>query len=107
MRVEPRKSNKKIAIPILIITLLVIGGVCLYLYATNPFGSIDDTSSSKSTGVDASSKNTSAESTSQSSQSTTKEPTKVENKTPIQYEGEQVDDGPTTDNEQFRIPEDQ
>lgn len=32
-------------------------------------------------------------------------PTKVENKTPAQYEEQKVDDPPAYDNEQFRIPE--
>lgn len=32
-------------------------------------------------------------------------PTKVEGKTPVQYEDEKVSDTPAYDNEQFRIPE--
>ena len=35
------------------------------------------------------------------------QPTKTKDKTPIQYEGEQIEGGPTTNNEHFRIPEGQ
>lgn len=105
MRIEPRKSNKKNMI-IAIVTLLAISGVCLYLYVTNPFSLLNDKSSGGSNSTNTSSKDTPDESTPQSNRSTTNEQTKDGNKTPIQYEGERVDDNPIINNEQFRIPED-
>ncbi len=109
MQVRPKKLNKRKITLIIIIILLLVGGVFTYLYASRPFDSSVETPNesldiNKSTDEN---KISTPEAKSKPGQPTSKEPTKVEGKTPIQYEGEKISDEPMTDNEQFRIPEDQ
>ena len=111
MQIRSKKSNKaKISIAII---LLLIGGVFAYLYVTRPMESNSNAGSSIDSAVEADKSldtNSPAKTPTtkpDSSNSTTKTPTKVEDKTPVQYEGEKPGDSATTDNEQFRIPEEE
>ena len=103
MRVQSKKSNKKPFIILLICTLLA-GGVFVYLLTAQ------DTSQKTNIPKIEKSKDTTGESLDDKQDSLDQAPphseTKVENKTPIQYEGEQIDDEPSADDERFRIPED-
>ena len=104
MRVQPQKSNKKLLIILLICTLLA-GGVFIYLLTAQ------DTSQKTNIPKIEKSKDTTSKSLDSKQDSLDQAPqhseTKVENKTPIQYEGEQIDDEPSADDERFRIPEDE
>ena len=112
MQIRPKKSNKIKIIAIIIALLLLVGSVCAYLYVYKPAktnNSIEATSDSTTTTSGSSTTSSPSETPVKpnNSNTTTKEPTKVENKTPIQYEGEKPGDSATTDNEQFRIPEEE
>lgn len=108
MRVESKKSNKKRIAIVIVVLLLVVGvGFAYYLYTTKPSDSSNDTKIQNKTSGSTQkedSTDTSAGSSSDEIQ-TTEEPTKVEGKTPTQYEGEDFNNEPPTDNERFRIPE--
>lgn len=103
MRVQPKRSNKKSLFISIIIILVIAGGVATYLLFTYPTST--HTSDTQKT-IDSDSQDTTDTETIDSTQNQQDAPTKVEDKTPIQYEGEQTNDEPTTDNERFRIPED-
>ena len=105
MRVEPKKPNKKRLTIVAVVLLLVVSvGFAYYLYTTKPsdIQEMKDTTSNSNQQEEQTDINT--DSTSEESQ-TTEEPTKVEGKTPTQYEGEDFNNEPDTDNERFRIPE--
>ena len=103
MRVQPQKSNKKLLIILLICTLLA-GGLFIYLLTAQ------DSSQRTNIPKIENPKDATGESLDDKQDSLDQAPphseTKVENKTPIQYEGEQIDDEPSADDERFRIPED-
>lgn len=108
MQVRPQKPNKKKVLTIIIIILLLAGGVFAFVYATRPLETDNSSDTSETTNTDNSSNTNDSPGTSTDapdSNSTNNTPTKVQDKTPVQYEGGQVDDEPTTNNEQFRIPE--
>ena len=104
MQVQAKKSNKKLLIIVLICAILA-GGVFIYLLTTQ------DTSQKTNIPKIEKSKDTTSKSLDSKQDSLDQAPqhseTKVENKTPIQYEGEQIDDEPSADDERFRIPEDE
>lgn len=107
MQVRPRKSNKNKIILIIITALLLVlvGGALAYMYASRPFESSVDTQKESSNTDKVIEESEKTPSKTDSTPAANDEPTKVEDKTPIQYEGEKIDDEPITDNEQFRIPE--
>ena len=104
MQVQAKKSNKKLLIIVLICAILA-GGVFIYLLTAQ------DSSQRTNIPKIEKSKDTTGESLDDKQDSLDQAPphseTKVENKTPIQYEGEQIDDKPSADDERFRIPEDE
>ena len=104
MRVQPQKSNKKLLIIVLICAILA-GGVFIYLLTAQ------DSSQKTNIPKIENPKDATGESPDDKQDSLDQAPqhseTKVENKTPIQYEGEQIDDEPSADDERFRIPEDE
>ena len=111
MQVRPKKTNKKILITITVILFLAVGGFVAYLYVTWPNGSSTDSNSSQSE-----TKRPTDTNTNQTTNPTTNTPntnsnnqeqTTVDGKTPVQYEGQTTETAPSTDNEQFRIPEGQ
>ena len=111
MQVRPKKSNKKILITITVILSLAVGGFVAYLYVTWPNDSSTDSSSSQTE-----TKRPTDTNTNQTTNPTTNTPntnsnnqeqTTVDGKTPVQYEGQTTETAPSTDNEQFRIPEGQ
>ena len=104
MRVEPKKSNKKRLTIVAVVLLLVVSvGFAYYLYTTKP-SDIQEVKDTTSNSNQEEQTDINTDSTSEESQ-TTEEPTKVEGKTPTQYEGEDFNNEPDTDNERFRIPE--
>lgn len=110
MRVEPKKSNKKqIVVAVVVIFLMVGLGFAYYLYATKPSNTPNKTKTQDTTSNSTKKQDQTDSITSSSSENSqaTEEPTKVEGKTPTQYEGEDFDNEPDTDDERFRIPEDQ
>ena len=104
MQVQAKKSNKKLLIIVLICAILA-GGVFIYLLTAQDSSqrtNIPKIENPKdATGESLDDKQDSLDQSPQHSE------TKVENKTPIQYEGEQIDDEPSADDERFRIPEDE
>lgn len=104
MRVQPQKSNKKLLIIVLICAILA-GGVFIYLFTAQDSSQKTNIprieNPNDATGESLDDKQDSLDQAPQHSE------TKVENKTPIQYEGEQIDDEPSADDERFRIPEDE
>lgn len=104
MRVQPQKSNKKLLIIVLICAILA-GGVFIYLLTAQ------DSSQKTNIPKIENPNDATVESLDDKQDSLDQAPqhseTKVENKTPIQYEGEQIDDEPSADDERFRIPEDE
>lgn len=111
MQVRPKKSNKKILITITVILFLAVGGFVAYLYVSWPGSSSTDSNSSQSE-----TKRPTDTNTNQTTNPTTNTPntnsnnqeqTTVDGKTPVQYEGQTTETAPSTDNEQFRIPEGQ
>lgn len=113
MQVRPKKTKKKILITITVILSLAVGGFVAYLYATWPNGSSTDSSSSQTetkrpADTDTNSDQTNGPTTNTpNTNSNSEEQTTVDGKTPIQYEGQTTETEPSTDNEQFRIPEGQ
>lgn len=107
MQVKPKKSNKKpIVIAIVILTVLV-GVFLTYLYVTYPDNAKNsiNNNSENIQDIETDKDTPSTEVKDSTTDSDDSAPTKVENKTPIQYEGEKPTDSSTGDNEQFRIPE--
>ena len=111
MQVRPKKTNKKILITITVILFLAVGGFVAYLYVSWPDSSSTDSNSSQSE-----TKRPTDTNTNQTTNPTTNTPntnsnnqeqTTVDGKTPVQYEGQTTETAPSTDNEQFRIPEGQ
>ena len=104
MQVQAKKSNKKQLIIVLICAILA-GGVFIYLLTAQ------DSSQRTNIPKIENPKDATGESLDGTQDSLDQAPphseTKVENKTPIQYEGEQIDDEPSADDERFRIPEDE
>ena len=113
MQVRPKKTNKKILITITVILFLAVGGFVAYLYVTWPNDSSTDSSSSQTetkspTDTDTNSDQTNGPTTNTpNTNSNSQEQTTVDGKTPVQYEGQTTETAPSTDNEQFRIPEDE
>ncbi len=113
MQVRPKKTKKKILITITVILSLAVGGFVAYLYVTWPNGSSTDSSSSQTetkrpADTDTNSDQTNGPTTNTpNTNSNSEEQTTVDGKTPIQYEGQTTETEPSTDNEQFRIPEGQ
>ena len=112
MRVQ-KKTKKGLIITLSVVIALIVMGFMAYLYLSQP--AIDNstdtnaqtetsqTTDNESTPDEATNSTTNTPSTSSNSQ----EQTIVEGKTPVQYEGQTPEDTPSTDNERFRIPEDQ
>ena len=104
MRVQPKKVNKKLLV-ITFICILLMGGVSIYLATTHQAN--QSTNIPKIGGPDSTSREPSNDKENSQDQTPQHSETKVENKTPVQYEGEQIDDEPAVDDERFRIPEDE
>lgn len=114
MKIQKHKRNIRTPIIVSISMVVLIGGGYLVFAFFHgdmwPFKAQDstvitpdlpkieknktDTQSSEKTGQEATQDNPESS------------PTKTENKTPVQYDGEQLDDTAPYNNEQFRIPED-
>ena len=113
MQVRPKKTKKKILITITVILSLAVGGFVAYLYVTWPNGSSTDSSSSQTETKRPADTDTNSDQTNgpitntPNTNSNSEEQTTVDGKTPIQYEGQTTETEPSTDNEQFRIPEGQ
>lgn len=103
MRIQPKKSNKKLLI-LSIVCALVVGGVSAYLLSAyvnrgTQSSDVPKIVESKNDKNNPDSNNEGVHPEPQNTQ------TKVEDKTPIQYEGEQINDEPVVDDERFRLPE--
>lgn len=108
MQVRPKKTNKKILITITVILFLAVGGFVAYLYVSWPGSSSTDSNSSQSETKRPTDTNTNQTTNpTPNTNSDSQEQTTVDGKTPVQYEGQTTETAPSTDNEQFRIPEGQ
>lgn len=105
------KSKKPLIIIILTLILLATGGLSYYHYNStknDALRNIEEVPTVKGSSKDNKKNNSNVENSdgeTENSNSSNKQPTKMEGKTPSQYEGEAVDDAPEYNNEQFRIPE--
>ena len=107
MQVRPKKTKKKILITItVILSSLAVGGFVAYLYVTWPNGSSTDPNSSQTEAKRPTDTDQTTNPT-PNTNSDSQEQTTVDGKTPVQYEGQTTETTPSTDNEQFRIPEGQ
>jgi len=108
MRIQPKKSNKRPVYITVAAVILVIIGLLVYLYITHE---ANDTAPRPQTITNSESEGNVDSGTDSEGQPSVRDnedtQTKVENKTPIQYEGEQINDEPPVDDERFRIPEEE
>ena len=106
MQVRTKKTNKKILITITVILFLAVGGFVAYLYVSWPGSSSTDSNSSQTEAKRPTDTDQTTNPT-PNTNSDSQEQTTVDGKTPVQYEGQTTETTPSTDNEQFRIPEGQ
>lgn len=103
MRAHPSKKPKKAPLTIIVIAcvVLVAAGIT-YLYILHPFDAKESSNTESPSGA-SNATNPDTKQTTDSSDTTQETPTRVEDKTPTQYEGESSE--AEYDDERFRIPE--
>ena len=106
MRSQPQKNSSKKLIIWIIIVIVAIGCGATYYTIENSREPTENSSKTDSNPVTSSNDEPAKEPTTDNKeQSSSNIPTTVENKTPIQYEGESPDDEQSIDDERFRIPD--
>lgn len=106
MKIQTRKKNIPIVIIITLILLGIVVGYSTLAYQRNmwPFTTQSDNSDSPALPkVQSRDRAPNQERNTETQDATTE--TKAEDKTPAQYEGDQISDTPEYNNEQFRIPD--
>lgn len=111
MKIQNQKKKSSTSIIVVICLILLFIAYFSLAYITKSMWPFRDSTSTNDTvtlpKVKSTDNSTKKNSSQEDSSNNTSIPTKTEDKTPTQYEGEQSSDTPEYNNEQFRIPEDQ